>query len=251
MKRIILCEGKTDAILISYFLKRRFGWLYTKEQVLQLPVNRDNEVLNWYRHPEKQKQKLAIWGVGGIDRLLVRLKNVVERTQIETSPNNRFQRIVLFFDRDIRNEDECVKLIEDWVMNSKLQLLDPLQLGEWVDATTDLSRKQPPENYQLSVLSIVLPPDGKGNLEIFLTDALKNHSDADKHLVEEARAFVGNLPDEPYLTKQRLRSKASLGSILSVMSPDWVFSELDERLALVQWEDIESALNVYQKLAGL
>jgi hypothetical protein len=50
MKEIILCEGKTDAILLSYFLIRKFGWKYIKEQVVRLPVNNENEVLNWYRN---------------------------------------------------------------------------------------------------------------------------------------------------------------------------------------------------------
>ena len=251
MKRIILCEGKTDAILISYFLIKRFGWSYTDKQVIRLPVARDNEMLNWYRHPEKRDGELAIWGVGGIDNLPARLGNVIERTQRERNPKNRFERIVLFFDRDRRNEEECANLIKEWATNCKLKLTDTLQLGKWADATTDLFGKSPPEIYQLSILAIVLPPDGKGNLETFLIDALKKHSDVDKHLSEKASAFIGNLPDEPYLSTQRLRPKACLGAILSVMSVDWAFSKVHERLTQVQWEDITSVLNAYQKLDEL
>jgi len=250
MKRIILCEGKTDAILISYFLIKRFGWSYTDKQVIRLPVARDNEMLNWYRHPEKRDGELAIWGVGGIDNLAARLGNVIERTQNERDPKNRFERIVLFFDRDRRNEEECANLIKEWATGCKLKLTGTLQLGKWTDATTNLL-KTSPESYQLSILAIVLPPDGKGNLETFLIDALKKHSNVDKHLSEEASTFIGNLPDEPYLFRQRLRSKACLGAILSVMSPDWVFSKLDERLVQVQWEDITYVLDAYQKLDEL
>ena len=251
MKRIILCEGKTDVILISYFLIKRFGWLYTDKQVIGLPVDRDNETLKWYHHPEKRDEELAIWGVGGIDNLPAKLGNVIKRTQNERVPKNRFERIVLFFDRDRRNEEECADLIKEWATGCKLKLTDTLQLGKWADATTDLLGKTSPESYQLSILAIVLPPDGRGNLETFLIDALKKHSDVDKHLSEEASAFIGNLPDEPYFSRQRLRSKACLGAILSVMSPDWVFSKLDDRLVQVQWEDITSVLNAYQKLDEL
>jgi len=66
MKKIILCEGKTDAILLSYFLIRRFGWEYIKGQIVGLPINKENEVLNWYRNSKYPDQELAIWGVGGI-----------------------------------------------------------------------------------------------------------------------------------------------------------------------------------------
>ena len=40
-------------------------------------------------------------------------------------------------------------------------------------------------------------------------------------------------------------------AILSVMSPDWVFSELDERLTLVKWEEIKSVESIYEKLSEL
>lgn len=250
MKRIILCEGKTDAILISYFLKKVYGWSYTKDMVIRLPVKRDNEVLNWYSHPEKPGQELVIWGVGGIEQLPVKVGHVINFTQRVRTPTDRFERIVLFFDRDQREEEECVQLIEDWTKSNDLKLIDDLQLGQWVDVITKLLKK-PPERHKLSILSIVLPPDGKGALETFLTDSIRSCSDEDRQLVDEAREFIERLPSEPYLNKRRFRPKACLGAILSVMSPDWVFSEVDERLIRVQWEDIESVLDVYKKLEEL
>ena len=63
MKRIILCEGKTDAILISYFLERKFGWSYIKWSRIKknmknwFQINQGNEVLNWYNHPKKPNQE--------------------------------------------------------------------------------------------------------------------------------------------------------------------------------------------------
>ena len=84
MKRIILCEGKTDAILISYFLKK-FGWIHVTRLVIGLPFDGTNEVLNWYKHQEKPGQELAIWGVGGIDQIPVKLRHIIERTRNETT----------------------------------------------------------------------------------------------------------------------------------------------------------------------
>jgi hypothetical protein len=100
-------------------------------------------------------------------------------------------------------------------------------------------------------LSIILPPESKGNLEVFLLNALKESSSNDRFLVEEAERFINNIPKEPYLLKSRLRQKAWLGSVLSVMSPDWVFTSLDERLKKVSWENLESAFSAYQKLRDL
>ncbi len=33
MNRLILCEGKTDAVLLSYYLEKTCGWMH----VLELP----------------------------------------------------------------------------------------------------------------------------------------------------------------------------------------------------------------------
>jgi len=256
MKRIILCEGKTDAILISYFLERKFGWSYIKWSRIKknmknwFQINQGNEVLNWYNHPKKPNQELAIWGVGGIEQIPVKLGHVINRTRSERNPINRFERIVLFFDRDQRDETECVELIEKWTTTSDLELIRNLQLGQWSDFKTNL-RKIPAESYKLNVLPITLPPDSEGNLETFLIKSIKSHSDEDRQLVDEANNFINLLPDEPYLNKRRFRHKACLGAILSVMLPDWGFSRLHERLTRIQWENIESVLSVYKKLKEL
>jgi hypothetical protein len=250
MKKIILCEGKTDAILLSYFLHRK-GWEYINEQVVRLPVNKKNEELNWYQHPEKPDQELAIWGVGGIDEIPKKLSEVVNRTSLEGLPANRFGRIVLFFDRDIRIREDCQKLVQKWIEEcSQIKTFDKIILDQWMIVKLNLS-KIPPEEYEVQILPIALPKNRKGDLEVFLADCLKDQSEEDKRLVEKTRRFISRIPDEPYLVKKRYRSKACLGSILSVISPDWVFSGLDSRLKLIEWEKIESIVTVYEKLGEL
>lgn len=251
MKRIIICEGKTDAILISYFLIGKFGWTYIRRQVLTLPVDRDNEVLNWYEHPEKPDQELAIWGSGSIEQIPIKLAHVTELTENERTPEDRFKRIVLFFDRDDRSGDECAALVKEWTENNdQLELIEDPELGQWSHAKIEL-RKSPAEPHELLILPIAVPPASKGNLEIFLMDAIRGESEHDEQLVDKAEEFIYGLPDEPYLSKKRYRPKARLGSILSVISPDWVFSRLDDRLTRITWEEIESVEAVYGNLSEL
>jgi hypothetical protein len=250
MKKMIICEGKTDAIVISYFLQH-FKWSYTKKQVIPLSLDKNKEELNWYAHPEKPNQELAIWGVGGLEQIPVKLKQVITITQRGINPTNRFNSIVIFFDRDTRNETQCLQFIANCLTNSGLKVISDVKIGEWLDASIELIFKIPLESYPVSLLPIVLPPDSRGNLEIFLLESLEKNSNADRQLVEEAREFVNRIPSQPYLEKQRLRSKACLGAVLSVMSPDWVFSELDRRLTLIPWEELQLILNVYSKLENL
>ena len=122
MKRIILCEGKTDAILISYFLKK-FGWIHVTRLVIGLPFDGTNEVLNWYKHQEKPGQELAIWGVGGIDQIPVKLRHIIERTRNETTSVNRFARVVIFFDCDDRTEAKCKVMVKAWATDSGLDII--------------------------------------------------------------------------------------------------------------------------------
>ena len=62
--------------------------------------------------------------------------------------------------------------------------------------------------YPIQLLPIILPPDSKGNLEVFLLDALKENSDNDRFIVEEAEKFIKNIDDKPYLIKPALVSSS-------------------------------------------
>ena len=253
MKKIILCEGKIDAILISLFLEK-FGWTYfdtsqKQNPPITLPSNPKNEELNWYRHPGKPDQELAIWGVGGYDNVKPKLKVITDLIQLERQPKKTFNKIILLVDNDTGNSDKHLSDIDNWLEISGISLLDKIQLQEWLKAEIKLFGNE--EKHPIQLLSIVLPPDSKGNLEIFLLNELKENSDDEKILVEKAKFFIDNIEDKPYLIQQRLRGKAWLGSVLSVMFPDWSLKDRNIRLKKVNWENLESVFSAYQKLRDL
>ena len=39
MNKVILCEGGTDAILLSYYLERMAGWKYSKKPPENIAIN--------------------------------------------------------------------------------------------------------------------------------------------------------------------------------------------------------------------
>ena len=51
MNKLILCEGKTDAILLSYYLEKVAGWKYTTKSPsgLKFKKSNENESVDWYR----------------------------------------------------------------------------------------------------------------------------------------------------------------------------------------------------------
>jgi hypothetical protein len=265
MKRIILCEGKTDAILISYFLEKRFGWAYSnpkKEEkyhdaLPQFPVDPDEE-FNWYRRrvEDRPKEMLAIWGVGGIANLPKRLKDVVgySRTVPQAGNENRFSHIVLFLDHDDPLE-VLRSQVETWVAESGLMVrADAFQIGQWLPVEMALAGVTPARTYALELLVIVVPPDHQGALERFLIDCWKHFSEADAQLAEAAQAYIKDLPPSPkekYLNHRRLPDKACLSAIFSVVSPDRVFDKIHPRLREVPWDRLADTLEVYGKLGAL
>ena len=156
--------------------------------------------------------------MGGYHNVKPKLKVITDLIQLERQPKKTFNKIVLLVDNDTGNPDEHLSDIDNWLKISGINLLDKIQLQEWLRAEIQLFGNE--EKHPIQLLSIILPPDSKGNLEIFLLNELKENSDDEKILVEKAKFFIDNIEDKPYLIQQRLRGKAWLGSVLSVMFPD-------------------------------
>ena len=72
MNKLILCEGKADAILISYYLERTCGWSHRNKRNPNSIIIKTDEAKNeygyWYRKGDDQ---LLICGVGRIQEYLM------------------------------------------------------------------------------------------------------------------------------------------------------------------------------------
>ncbi len=251
MQRVILCEGRTDAILISYLLEKCWEWHFnnklTVKPRVRLPAERQNECLNWY---SRHGVDLAIWAVGGYTEIPAKLKRITERTRHEQNETLRFSHIVIVCDRDWRTAEQSKAEINEWLADAGVELGEDLEPGRWLGGTIALERT-PKAHHSVKILALVLPPSTPGGLETFLLKALAENHD-NKVLVDKAHLFVDCVSSKTsYLKKSRLKPKAQLGSVLSVMSPDWVFSELNERLTRVKWEDLTQVSQVWGLLEHL
>ncbi len=250
---MILCEGKTDAILLSYLLIKNFEWEYikTSKELPHFEIVKNNEEFNWYQH--SNGSKCAIWGVGGFDNLIYKFKEVIERNIKD--PNNIFGKIVSMFDCDkIVDEGLDVKdKLKEWLDSANVNLIGECKDDDWFNVKY-LTLDSDPKELQSKILPIIIPPEKKeGNLEIFLLESLEKQGGEEEIIVSNAEEFIKTLTDKSitYLNSRRLPPKAQLGSVLSVFSPDWVFSELDRRLTLVDWSELPSLIEAYQKLEDL
>lgn len=97
MNSLILCEGATDAILLSYYLKKVSGWTYTAKAPdgLNIRSTRGNESVNWYK---RGNDYLLICGVGGKDNFTGFFHQSLENPIIHAGA---FEIIAVITDRDI------------------------------------------------------------------------------------------------------------------------------------------------------
>ena len=89
MNKIILCEGMTDAILLSYYLDKVAGWKYCRKPPKDIAIKEDHsrgESLNWY---EKDSDRLLICGVGGKDNMGSFFNNKILRTIVDAGAFSR------------------------------------------------------------------------------------------------------------------------------------------------------------------
>ena len=247
MNKIILCEGKTDVYILGYFLINQYNWKHGKQDKKKefFKITSENEVIEWYTN---EQNTLGIWGVGGIDNIHQKLSKVIERNSSEPNEENHFKSIVLMLDRDMKSEDECISECNEWLKKSKI-VIDNFQIGKWINAKQKLSSNI--DRYiEIDILGITIPPDKNGALERFLIDALEE-KEKEKIFFDKTRALINDIKNISYLKKRRYADKAQLGCIFSIMSPDWIFTMLDEKLNKIEWQKLPTVLETFQELNKL
>lgn len=229
MNSIILCEGCTDAILLSYYLGKMYGWCYSKKAPRSYTKieAESNQEINWYKRGE---DNLLIYGVGGKDNFVNVINKYVSQILQNYPEDDSFSRIIIVADKDDKEISEIEVLHQQW--------LSPYAQGvknsQWIENSfiDNFGNKQ-----KLSTLSIIIPSEKQGALETTLLDAI-SENEYDKVIVEQSEVFVKNIRPiaEKYIKTDRLALKAHLATVFAVMSQEKVFSQLDLLIKEVPWE---------------
>ena len=227
MNKLILCEGKTDAILLSYYLEQTCGWKYLKTPPAGLDIKVDaknGETAEWY---QKNSDRLLICAVGSKDGFGRFFDHRVYRPLFDS---DAFSKIALMIDRD----DESVAEIEADIRTSIPSVAGQAENNCWV---VHKYHNGFGEFKQLSFLLLIIPHNHQGALEALLLDAV-SEDDYDRNIVEKSRAYVDRIAPEAerYIGKQRLKQKAYLGVTWAIQSPQKVFHHIDEQIRAVRWE---------------
>lgn len=238
MNNLILCEGKTDAILLSYYLEKTCGWKHKKApKGLDIKVSEiRGESAYWYT---KEDKYLLICGVGGKDNFTSFFNEKIYPVLIDTSA---FSKIAVVTDRDDREEISIIDSFE----NSFEPIIKNIKNDEWVSNFYENSYRQ---EVNINFLLVIVPTDKEGALETLLLDAIsENHYDCE--IVKKSMKYVEEIQPiaSKYLSKNRLKLKASLGVTWAIQYPEKLFSFIDEQIKSVKWEESKILESCFKNL---
>ena len=229
MNRVILCEGKTDAILLGYYLGKIAGWKHSKSTPsdLKIRAHEQNENVAWYN---RDSEWLMICAVGGKDNFGKFFSKDIQKAIINA---NKFSRIAVIVDRDEREVEE----IERSVCEELSPFFGTVKNRQWNTCgyTDGFGMEK-----TLESMLLVIPTDQQGALETVMLSAI-SEDPYDKNIVDQCSDFVEGIKDEAdrYITTERLLVKAKLSTVWAIQSPQKVFEFIDEQIKAVEWEKSE------------
>ena len=238
MNKIILCEGQTDAILLSYYLGKVSGWEFCRKPPKNIAIKEDtfDQSINWY---EKGDDHLLICGVGGKDKISSFFTKKIKKPIIDAGA---FSRVALVLDRD-NNE---ISSIEAHASSVFRPVITAMQNNLWtenhyIDAFgTD---------QKIDALLVVVPTEHQGALETIMLDSI-SEDPYDAKIVAKAKSFVKDMRSiaSRYIKNDRAELKAHLGVTWAVQYPEKVFRLINEQIKSVRWENSEVLHKCFEQL---
>jgi hypothetical protein len=239
MKGVILCEGFDDVYFIGYLLykclRQEHKWTYDSElekkfsALYSFPTLGRNERREIYQRGE---DRLAIWGIGGKDRLPFVLRDL--HTINTSHPSERLENIVIVSDRDQNEIDGTLRRFEQHLQ----------EMGWGVSLRNNHRNKVTyaveDESYDVYICPIIVPFDENGALETVLMKAISDGAQDDAYVVCEAKRYVSTVYEsgkaKKYLIHARERLKAEFSSVISIINPDRSTARFNELFMCHEWE---------------
>jgi len=244
MKSIILCEGKTDLILYSYYLNKLCGWQFidinraykskSKDRLLKMTINnRDTQEYNWYY---RENDILCIYAVGSKYNFINALEEIVLLNL--AASNDNFDKVVIISDRDDSNSEvEIIKNIWTYFSKSSIKFKHIFH-NKW-NVSDDYDDSG--NIFRLALLPLIIPFNESGTIEIFMLNCRKEISDGENTLIEDIYRFIDELAENNYVKSNYLQErglipKSKLSTYFSIVSPNRTFDVGNKILESIPWE---------------
>ena len=208
--QIVICEGKTDRILLGRYLTEKYDF-----------VNRNNlkDSLNFkikYENDFYQKNDMNIFIVESHSSTELNACMKYFRDMMKFLENSFIDKIVIITDHDDEHAVGFCQNVKE-VFGVKLSGKEKIEIGKIynVEMAFDENKKI----YQL--MYVIVPEIEEGALETFLVDVLAD--DNNQFIIDGIKLFLDSVEDiKPriYLKTRGQRTKALLSMLLAAMYPE-------------------------------
>lgn len=230
MYSVILCEGDTDQILISYYLEKTLGYKYIlpEERKKLLTVNIQRIKGNWYK--DNGGNVLLMLAVNGSDFSLVLARLFAYNSNVPKE--EMFKRICVITDNDDKYAVKRIAQIQN-IVDGYTAVKNILLPVAWNDLEVKSGFG---EATGISVLFLLQPQKEYGNIETFILDMVSEANADDEEVIINAKNFIKGIKSKKYLITRGDKNKGELAAFFAVVSPRRVFAKIDALLKEIPWD---------------
>lgn len=244
MRSIIFCEGKTDGILLSYYLGKVADWNFDKRLTknIGLPIrNWENEEVSVYT---KREDELVIWAVGGQSNFDYAISQIIKVNRL-LEKTDTYKKLIILTDRDKTEEDKITLERIENILKAHDLSLNIKDNNYWTNCVyfNDYGEKN-----EMYILPIIIPFDKNGALETFILDAISEMGEEENYVVNKSKEYISAFNLINYLNTQRLKVKGELAVTLGTLFPEKTFSPIDSMLKNINWEEYRTIQEGFRKL---
>lgn len=243
MKSIILCEGGTDLTLIQYFMEKVNGWKYHSNRPKLFDLEQQKRF-------KKEDKILEIGATGGCSEIPKYFSKILNSQRIGSNSEERYENIVIITDNDeIDTFDNMKTTLEKLFNEHSVTVENNIANDNWINCTCENGAQ---DIINFRVLLLIIPFDEEGALETFLLKAIASNDKYDNEIIEKGNDFVETVdPQKIYLSKRRYVTKAKLDVYFSIRTPVDQFTERQNILKNINWEEYEYIQDSFKKLREL
>ena len=243
MKSIILCEGGTDLTLIQYFMEKVNGWKYHSNRPKLFDLEQQKRF-------KKEDKILEIGATGGCSEIPKYFSKILAYQRIGSNSEERYENIVIITDNDEINTFNNMKATLENLFNKySITIKNNIANDSWINCTCENGAQ---DIINFRVLLLIIPFEEEGALETFLLKAIASKDEYDNEIIEKGNIFVETVdPQKKYLVRRRYVTKAKLDVYFSIRTPVDQFTERQNILKNINWEEYEYIQDSFKKLREL
>ena len=247
MNKIILCEGSTDYFLLQYYMRAAYHWNDDKtiqNNILKMPKQKSRNLL-------KNSDILTIMSVGGCSNLGNGLRAALNRNYLSPpSLSDAYSNIAIVTDRDeVGTEQTFIQSIVQILAEYNVTYTTNLTNNFWLSCEM---YTQTGIRIDFSLLLMIIPFGENGAMETFLLKAVGDDDPYDKNIIQECARLVDRIdPMQKYLSSRRYITKAKFDTYFSIRTPAEQFSQRQDILKNVKWEEYTKLQTCFQQLGSL